>query len=360
LIFYFAGHGTEVYVPPNSGSVDASRHALCLADGLLMLTEIWRLVNALPQGCSLVCILDAPYGRHCLDVPLTYPRDAESFAAILDDKRQPAPGVRYLRPRAPTKDGGPRVPTTSGLPAGVNGFVLAACGAREVAYEVGGRSGRSRGVFTLALCEAIASFEGRPCTVLHVYDALCTAMRRRVSELKSKELAFNDATQGPILAYGAHCPPELTTFILPLAAYQQPPNPMLSPEVRPPDGSLNASEHWQLRIQRAIERGEELSQEELYGQLYKMVQMAETLKADVAKLPPEPARPLIGPLNPGLGTPPLGTPRAAQLRASSPMPALMQPTTPTAAVRTPSPMPLGPQYVANAAHLIDTIVASKR
>lgn len=210
-VFYYAGHTAAVFTPPQH-RMDNTLATLCVVDGLVFTYEIWNYTGLLPAGCMISCIIDAPFGQFMLNVPIHTPPDPPfSFA---EDPRAAIPGMRFLPPRQPPSGFvPPNLANSPGLPSGVNGFILCACGKRDVARELrAGLDGNSEsgGLFTQALCETMCKIAGNTMTVMQVYEMV----KHRMLEHSAKE---NGGPQCPSLCWSPSCPPEVISFILPAA-----------------------------------------------------------------------------------------------------------------------------------------------
>lgn len=207
LVFYYGGHSAAVYAPHNSFR-DNTLAGLCLVNGMVFTFEVWAHTSRLPAGCMITCIIDAPYGQFMLNVPAnTPPEKPFSFA---EDKRAALPGMRFLPARQPPN--GFAVPNLAQcqLPNGVNGFIICACGMRDVAREMrAGLDGNSEpgGLFTLALCETMSKIAGKTCTVAGVYELV----RQRMLGQAMQE---HTGVQCPSLCWSPNCPPEQVSFII--------------------------------------------------------------------------------------------------------------------------------------------------
>eukprot|EP00747_Dinoflagellata_sp_TGD_P208515 gnl/TRDRNA2_/TRDRNA2_81992_c0_seq1.p1 gnl/TRDRNA2_/TRDRNA2_81992_c0~~gnl/TRDRNA2_/TRDRNA2_81992_c0_seq1.p1 ORF type:complete len:651 (+),score=90.69 gnl/TRDRNA2_/TRDRNA2_81992_c0_seq1:50-1954(+) len=199
-------------------------------DDLLFLPEVWEAFRSVQPGCSLVCVVDAPHGRWCLDLPLALSaQSARPPVAPVEERFKTTDGLRFL-PRRTLLDGVSCPNVTGGLAPGVSAFVLAACDNHSVAHEVpeGFTPGPS-GLLTASLCEVVASFAGRPCTVLRLFELV----RQRMLE-KLEEMGEKADCQRPVLAYGHECAPEATFFLRHRTSPASPNTPSCTPP-RPVD-----------------------------------------------------------------------------------------------------------------------------
>jgi len=213
-VFYYAGHGSTFQVPFTKQPDDYA--CLCLSDGLLLLSEIWNETQMLPRGCCFACIMDTSFAQDTLDVT----ERTLANVGFHDPQRNAVPSVRFLPPRKPpawfSTDKFPATTQPKGaFPHGANGFVLAASGSNQVALEVyDERKNRVGGFFTVALELTMKEFLGRPGVVKAVFHRTQEIMED-VCCVENLEIE----SQVPVLAFNGECPPETTSFMLPLNMY---------------------------------------------------------------------------------------------------------------------------------------------